>query len=1543
MRRRAGRVSHLAAALTSAIALTLTTPPLFAQPNEGDLEIYASTDPSWKDGTSRTQPNLLLIADTSLDMRGGYPVPWKSYDPNADYGDPDDDRIYVYNGPDHFSGVTITPEQNRCQAMKDEHQANPKHPRFVGRAIQWHPQTSTRVIAPGEETCHTVLEPVGETTTNVFGRTGYNYVDIPPEGTQPFKGFYPPDSDRRNPKPLKKDGFHTRSSLTFKFRCTALGGRVCDQPITATISAIQLNKRGRTVTGIGGFGPPSHLVCEQTYPPRPSGGTNYITLKCDAPNLATIPFENYQLQIDITGRPGMRLNDGELTYGSTAEREVEKCVTGPDLTEEGPDGRWSDQLETRTEPHAILECEADFGRHGINDTSEEKYPAHCDNHGLRCDYRECTLPRSDGGCDRSDVIEQACRGESEDQLCATPSYTDNPLNERTLLDKSENRSNLVGAAVNWGADDFATSFYSKIKNPHRKVNHGIYHFYPAHYHHFLQSLRTKPPAVLADSSRLATKHGVPEPVNTCGTRLQIGAQQAYPRREYRSNDPYCEDWVVAQFCRNPSAPYVRNTEDGPIYRCENRVDAVIDAFEDLVRTSSGINIGLMHFNPVKTALNTGFRPPRLQCVWPYYNTTRFYPRENFLGWGGSVVHHVQDVGGPTSPARTRLQEQIADLKNKVGIEDEIPSEASGCFGPRINPRIATFYEAYRYWTGTTKKFGFDPSENPTRVQADPASQAGGRYRSPYQHECQANHIVYAGRAPQPTHRALAPDVESVTGGGTCPRGSRNCVAALAKHMATRGIRNHAGLKGKVTTHTIGFESERKPLQAIATAGGGKHYTVESYEGIKEALQGILTQINLDQSLTLTAPALTIDAFTPLRHDNRLYYSTFTPQPSPAWQGNVKKYGLSDTGIVHGQAGPTTPALDANGFFRATAQSYWSTTPDGNQVTKGGYREHLTAERKLYLDGSLIQGGTAGTLTQVRANSILKPGPVGATDATDAANLRDWLLGIDVHDSDEDGTTTDPHHYAPDSLHSRPTLITYPNDRGQVLFIATNKGSLHAIDAADDSGQELWVHIPKPLINRAKTYRDNPPAKRKWDAYGLDGPATAWVQTNPFKAYLFQGQRRGGRNYFAFDVTRADRTSGIPVKPLWTIKGNSGKFKDLGFTWSKMVRTQIRGRCEDARTNTGCLETRDALVFTGGYHGYYDTPSNPFLLAPSNHIAGNAVFIVDADNGKKVWSAGPRSAHELNEDPTGATLPMYDSIPADPAVVDIDGDGDMDMLFVIDISGKIFRFDFDQTKKITDKNYATGGMIASLRDGGKRRFYNGLDVAYLSPPGTPPYLTLSVGSGYRAAPKQEEPFQNRFHVLIDENLNVPPRKADGTLEDPKFYQYRITRNADGDITTRKHLRARDLVSLSNTQTFTKGVDGDYGFYHSFPQGEKVLQESATFAGHVLVSTYVPESQTQSATPQTACGGLDIGSGKAYRFNLANGESLINDGIVLETPGIPPQFSFLPLKDGIGLCIGTLCTARSKDTSIENNALDRTNLLPHYPLGTARRTFWREEED
>jgi len=415
--------------------------------------------------------------------------------------------------------------------------------------------------------------------------------------------------------------------------------------------------------------------------------------------------------------------------------------------------------------------------------------------------------------------------------------------------------------------------------------------------------------------------------------------------------------------------------------------------------------------------------------------------------------------------------------------------------------------------------------------------------------------------------------------------------------------------------------------------------------------------------------------------------------------------------------------------------------DGNETLQGGAASVLNPDtRKLvtYMGGAEHQLSATSNLISLANKDALLNTDLGGDGEDIMTDYIDWLLGYDVKDENKDGDTSDFRHHIGDALHSTPSVVTYAGATAtsveSVVYVGTNEGLLHAFDTT--TGEEKFAFMPKELFtNVSVLYDDLPLGKNSPKTYGLDGDLTlrkidnnqnGVVDAND-KAYLYIGMRRGGRNYYALDVTD-------PENPefLWEIIGGTGDFTELGQSWSKPTVSKIK---------TGS-DIRNVLVFGGGYDS--DQDDNKFRKKDD---VGRAIYVVDADTGTLIWNGGANG--------TGATATFDDmdySIPSDLKIIANDK-GLLSQIYVGDMGGRIWRFDINNGK--SGSELIDGGVIADL--GGidassTRRFYHPPDLSLTRKYGELK-LNIAIGSGYQAHPLNTK-IEDKFSLI-----RYPYRNAD----------------------------------------------------------------------------------------------------------------------------------------------------------------------------------------
>lgn len=689
------------------------------------------------------------------------------------------------------------------------------------------------------------------------------------------------------------------------------------------------------------------------------------------------------------------------------------------------------------------------------------------------------------------------------------------------------------------------------------------------------------------------------------------------------------------------------------------------------------------------------------------------------------------------------------------------------------PLSETYYEAYRYMRGLSPKYGNNLSVN--------SSKSGGNYISPISHSCQQSHIIYLTDGEPTRDISSNSEIQSLTQNinttyKTCGANSNGaCLPNLAEYMGNQDLfpnpsfADPTNRKQTVTSHFIGFAIDLPLLRNAAEISGGKYYSSGNVSGLTDALKAIVTDITAANT-TFTAPSVAVSAFNNLGYRDDLYYALFRPAEGARWPGNVKRYKLAtdsngDRIVVDKNGNPAVD--DSTGFFKDSASSYWSTL-DGKDIARGGVAAQLTNpnSRKIFTWTSTdrtptASSGVTGSASLATLSTSISKTLMGASTNSERDTFVNWARGYD------DGGN--PRLGVGDILHSEPVLLAYtvdeyltretetsiPSKEKLYMFFGSNEGYLHAVDPND--GSEKFAFIPKELLkNPGAYYKDAKGSAAK--VYGIDGKITLLAEYNDLtadrtrslkKANLYAGMRRGGSNYYALNIT--DIAS---PELKWVIKG-AQQVKQADGTFSNVTTDATPGYEKLGNTFSAAQVAKikingnatDVLVFTGGYDLDQD---NIGTNTPKNDDIGNSLFIADAETGKLLMRAG-------NTGDSTATLQvanMTNSMPADPALIDIDGDGLLDIIYASDLRGQVFRFDLNNTG--TSSTLA-GGRVANL--GGSdaannRRFFTSPDVALMRERGGSTYFTISIGSGFRESPLNNDT-NDRFYVLRDLNVITKP--------------------------------------------------------------------------------------------------------------------------------------------------------------------------------------------
>ncbi|TLY57158.1 MAG: hypothetical protein E6K52_15030, partial [Gammaproteobacteria bacterium] len=580
-----------------------------------------------------------------------------------------------------------------------------------------------------------------------------------------------------------------------------------------------------------------------------------------------------------------------------------------------------------------------------------------------------------------------------------------------------------------------------------------------------------------------------------------------------------------------------------------------------------------------------------------------------------------------------------------------------------------------------------------------------------------------------------------------------------------------------------------------------------------------------------------------------------------------------------------------GFFKSSAQSFWSTSSDGSKVTAGGAASQIpdwnpanAGARKLYTyigtnaPVNPVDLTSSSSYAVTTTNGLITNAILGVATTTAHDNTINYARGEDLKDENGNTIKNEPRYAMGDPLHSQPAVVIYggttasPNINDAAILAATNDGYLHAFDVTN--GHELWAFIPQELLGDLNAIYTNSPTSPKH--YELDGSIRILKYdingdgiVDPAagdRVIAYFGNGRGGSMYYAVDVT-----SKTTPKFLWAIGPATARLAGIGQTWSTpaITRVNVSGATQNSQ--------KFVLVFGGGYDSAEEGTSCP-VTSPgcyqTSDSSGNWIYMVDALHGTVLWSSGPTGVTPLSNQPDLALARMDHAIPSDVAVLDIDGDGYADRMYVGDMAGQLWRFDIYNGS--TAANLVAGGVIASLgtRDdathtvAAARRFYNPPDVAAVTKRGTAPYFNIAIGSGYRGHPLNGSgctpncstmTIQDSFYAIRDYHPFDKLAQAD-------YNALLITHDSDANLI--------DITIFTNNAPPPIPA-GALGWKLRLDQpggswvGEKVLAASSTFNDQVLFTTYTPNASV-SSDPCTA----GAGNNRLYAVSVFDGSPVAN---------------------------------------------------------------------
>jgi type IV pilus assembly protein PilY1 len=504
------------------------------------------------------------------------------------------------------------------------------------------------------------------------------------------------------------------------------------------------------------------------------------------------------------------------------------------------------------------------------------------------------------------------------------------------------------------------------------------------------------------------------------------------------------------------------------------------------------------------------------------------------------------------------------------------------------------------------------------------------------------------------------------------------------------------------------EGERSSeLWHAALNGRGKFYPARDASALNAAFTSILDNIIADTS----KPLVSISASTSsLRTTASVYIAGYD---GADWSGRLTSYPLNTS----------TGALATTPTWRAAGNSGETPTPTtyyGLDVDPAS-----TMTSRLVLSDS----GTAGISWKWSNLSSGQQDLVkGADSATVGEDRLNWVRGVrtkEVAASPSgpfrnrssrlgDIVTSNIWYTSKPSGGYSGTYSTFRTDystRPPMIYVGANDGMLHGFDAT--TGAERLAYVPRGLLSKFVAF-SKPSYTHQYFVDGQPFVGDAYLgATDGWQSLLVSGLGGGGKGYFVLNVTNPADTGKPNVfaeanaAALVKLDTTASTDADLGHIYSPPIVDDARP--EKSGQIVKMNNDRWAVVMGNGYNSANEKP---------------VLLIQYVDGDKALVKLGPSLS------PTTSTCPAT-TCQGDgnglsvPRLLDLNGDGRVDIAYAGDLKGNLWKFNLADTTP--SNNVSTATITWSVAFSGAPFFVAGNSLGVRQPITTAPY-TMSHPSG-----------------------------------------------------------------------------------------------------------------------------------------------------------------------------------------------------------------------
>lgn len=426
--------------------------------------------------------------------------------------------------------------------------------------------------------------------------------------------------------------------------------------------------------------------------------------------------------------------------------------------------------------------------------------------------------------------------------------------------------------------------------------------------------------------------------------------------------------------------------------------------------------------------------------------------------------------------------------------------------------------------------------------------------------------------------------------------------------------------------------------------------------------------------------------------------------------------------------------------------------------------------------------------------------------------------------------------------SQPKLL-YSNDdystfkatysgRAEMLYVGANDGMLHGFSTAD--GAEKIAYIPLGVYSKLREYSE--PSYNSSHKYYVDGsPFTGDFYTgSTWKTALVGVLGGGGKGYFVLDVTDPTGFTATNASSLVLMDTTATTDPDIGHIYSEPVvdAGNAARTLQISKLNTN---GRWALIMGNGV----------------NSTNERSVLLIQYLDGDK----------SLKKIVLKDTVTNTNNGLAAPQLIDIDGNGTIDVAYAGDLQGNFWKIDLSSNDADNWGSYYTAAGVPAPLFVAKDQSNTSQPITSIAQWAVHPKggLMLSFGTGREYSVTDRTTTSEQTIYGIWDNMTITPKGS------PKMTNGTVVANGRANLVAQTRT---DIISGANSQTYEKTTTNAVtytteantkrGWYFDLPNaGERVVANGGMLDSRLVYhrsripgSGSIETPNTETCTPNAS---------------------------------------------------------------------------------------------